>query len=183
MIKYTAFHFWSWHRRRFSPMFFEKVGYGWPVTRTVYNQKSHFLLVGFVTAAIYSPLNTKFSFKFFHILFLFQTTSIVMPKNINKIKQRYKQIEKYQTISMKFRIRTAQLITKFELKQRSFNPIRYHFAGHSQIWKKVFQWLSKSKFLSFMAKVNPENGNETKSGIFSWDIFKSDVIYFFIKKD
>ena len=33
-----------------------------------------------------------------------------------------------------------------------------------------------------MAKVNPENGNETKSGFFSWDIFKSDVIYFFIKK-
>ena len=30
-----------------------------------------------------------------------------------------------------------------------------------------------------MAKVNPNNGNETKSDIFPWDIFKSDT--FFIK--
>ena len=42
---------------------------------------------------------------------------------------------------------------------------------------KVFQWLSKSKFLSFMTKVNPNNGNETKSDIFPWDIFKSDIIF------
>ena len=27
-----------------------------------------------------------------------------------------------------------------------------------------------------MTKVNPNNGNETKSDIFSWDIFKSDII-------
>ena len=63
--------------------------------------------------------------------------------------------------------------------------------GHIQIWHqilfyhkntKVFQWLSKSKFHSFMTKVNPSNGNETKSDIFSWDIFKSDTISFFIKK-
>ena len=31
---------------------------------------------------------------------------------------------------------------------------------------KVFQWLSKSKFLNFMTKVNPNHGNETKSDIF-----------------
>ena len=31
---------------------------------------------------------------------------------------------------------------------------------------KVFQWLSKSEFLSFMTKVKPNNGNETKSDIF-----------------
>ena len=31
---------------------------------------------------------------------------------------------------------------------------------------EVFQLLLKSKFLSYMAKVNPNNGNETKSGIF-----------------
>ena len=43
---------------------------------------------------------------------------------------------------------------------------------------KVFQWLSKSKFLTFMTNVNPSNGNETKSAIFPWGIFKSDVIYF-----
>ena len=29
-----------------------------------------------------------------------------------------------------------------------------------------------------MTKVNPNNGNETKSDIFSWDIFQSDVISF-----
>ena len=33
-----------------------------------------------------------------------------------------------------------------------------------------------------MTKVNPNNKNETKSDIFSWDIFDSDVISFFIKK-
>ena len=27
-----------------------------------------------------------------------------------------------------------------------------------------------------MTKVIPGNGNETKSGIFPWDIFKSDII-------
>ena len=26
-----------------------------------------------------------------------------------------------------------------------------------------------------MAKVNPSNGNETKSDIFPWDIFKPDI--------
>ena len=26
-----------------------------------------------------------------------------------------------------------------------------------------------------MTKVKPNNGNETKSGIVSWDIFKSDI--------
>ena len=41
---------------------------------------------------------------------------------------------------------------------------------------KKFQ-LSKSKFLSFMTNVNPNNGNEIKSDIFPWDIFKSDVIF------
>ena len=33
-----------------------------------------------------------------------------------------------------------------------------------------------------MAKVNPNNGSETKSNIFPWDIFKSDSISSFIKK-
>ena len=32
---------------------------------------------------------------------------------------------------------------------------------------KVFQSLSKSKCLSFMTKLNPKNGNETKLYIFS----------------
>ena len=34
-----------------------------------------------------------------------------------------------------------------------------------------------------MAKVNPNNKNETKSDIFPWDIFKSDVIYFFYQNN
>ena len=33
-----------------------------------------------------------------------------------------------------------------------------------------------------MTKVNPNNASETKSDIFPWDIFKFDVIYFFVKK-
>ena len=32
-----------------------------------------------------------------------------------------------------------------------------------------------------MTKEKPNNGNETKSDIFPWSIFKSDSIYFFIK--
>ena len=32
-----------------------------------------------------------------------------------------------------------------------------------------------------MTKVNPNNGNETKSDIFSWSIFKSDAIFFLSK--
>ena len=41
----------------------------------------------------------------------------------------------------------------------------------------VFQWLSKPIFLSFMSKVSSNNGNETKSDIFSWSTFKSDIIF------
>ena len=33
-----------------------------------------------------------------------------------------------------------------------------------------------------MTKVNPDNANETKSDIFPWDVFKSDMILFVIKK-
>ena len=29
-----------------------------------------------------------------------------------------------------------------------------------------------------MTKVNPNNGNETKSDIFPWDIFRTDIISF-----
>ena len=32
-----------------------------------------------------------------------------------------------------------------------------------------------------MTKVNPDNGNETKSDIFPWDIFKSGTISFLSK--
>ena len=33
-----------------------------------------------------------------------------------------------------------------------------------------------------MTKLNPNNGNQTKSDIFPRDVFKSDTISFFIKK-
>ena len=33
-----------------------------------------------------------------------------------------------------------------------------------------------------MTKMNPNNGNERKSKIFPWDIFKSNLISFIIKK-
>ena len=42
---------------------------------------------------------------------------------------------------------------------------------------KVFQWLSKLQFLSFMTKVNPSNGNETKSDILPMDILKFDIVF------
>ena len=32
-----------------------------------------------------------------------------------------------------------------------------------------------------MTKVNPNNGNETKSDIFPWDIFKFDIIFLWPK--
>ena len=43
----------------------------------------------------------------------------------------------------------------------------------------IFQWLSKLKFLSFITKVNPNNGNGTKSDIIQWDIC---IISIFIQK-
>ena len=33
-----------------------------------------------------------------------------------------------------------------------------------------------------MTNVNPNNGNKTKSDIFSWEIFRSDPIFFFYQK-
>ena len=33
-----------------------------------------------------------------------------------------------------------------------------------------------------MTKIKPNNESEIKSDIFLWDIFKSDTIFFFIKK-
>ena len=46
---------------------------------------------------------------------------------------------------------------------------------------KLFQLSSKSKFLRFMAEVNLNNGNETKSDILPWDIFETDVAYLLLK--
>ena len=46
---------------------------------------------------------------------------------------------------------------------------------------KVLQWLSKSKFLSFMTKANPDNGNETKSHFSMGDIQIWHYFLLFIK--
>ena len=41
----------------------------------------------------------------------------------------------------------------------------------------------KIEISQFYDQMGPKhNGNKTKSDIIPWDIFKSDVIYFFIKK-
>ena len=51
----------------FTLMFFlKKIWYTWPLSSTVYNQKSRFLLVGSWTTAIYRPLNANFSMNFFN---------------------------------------------------------------------------------------------------------------------
>ena len=42
---------------------------------------------------------------------------------------------------------------------------------------KVFQWLSKSKFLGFVTQVNLNNRNDTKSDIFPWGIFETDISF------
>ena len=42
---------------------------------------------------------------------------------------------------------------------------------------KIFQGIAKSKFLSFLTKMNPNNGNEIKSDVFPRDIFKSNIIF------
>ena len=75
-------------------------------------------------------------------------------------------------------------MSKFVSLQWKWNKFRHFFMGHIQIWHlflskriKVFQWLSKPQFLNCMTKVNPNHRNETKSDIFPWDIFKSDVIF------
>ena len=87
---------------------------------------------------------------------------------------------------MNFNIHTFQLIAKILLKQQNLNQIRCCLTGHIQIFffvslikrLKYFNRLSNSKLLSFMTKVNPDNGNETKSNTFSWEIFKSQIIFY-----
>ena len=47
---------------------------------------------------------------------------------------------------------------------------------------KYFNDFQNMKFLSFITKLNPKNGSETKPDIYSKDIFKSDTIFFLSKK-
>ena len=70
---------------------------------------------------------------------------------------------------MTFKIKIFQFYDWSEPKQWNWNKISHFTLGHIQISYifvknvKVFPWLSKSKFLSIMTKVNPNNRNETKS--------------------
>ena len=89
-------------------------------------------------------------------------------------------IEKYQTISIKFKIGFLYLLPKLYLNNEVDN-----LKGHTQIWhisfdKKVqiFQWLSKSKFLSFMTKVNPKSGRHFSMGHQVWHHFSWVTKYF-----
>ena len=47
---------------------------------------------------------------------------------------------------------------------------------------KYFNDFQNKQFFSFMTKMNPNNGNEKKSDVFPWDIFKTDTISFLAKK-
>ena len=71
---------------------------------------------------------------------------------------------------------------KMEKYQTFFHGIYSNVTPFLSKHFKVFQWLSKSKFLIFMTKVNPNRGNETKSDIFLWDIFKIWHHFSMVKK-
>ena len=103
-------------------------------------------------------------------------------------------IKKYWTISIKLKTFISQIIARILLKQQNLNQIKhvhcididiymyFYFYSFFFFWSQnviAFQWLSK--FFSFVTKVNPSNGNETKSDIFRWDILKSDAIFFYQK--
>ena len=81
-------------------------------------------------------------------------------------------IEKYFFRKPFFRkIRISQLNSKIFLKQQSLVQIRHCLTR--LYWTRLFLskcikvslWPSKSKFLSFMTKVNPNNENETISNV------------------
>ena len=69
---------------------------------------------------------------------------------------------------MMFKTRLSQLVCQNWAQTTKLKPSKTFF-------DKTF------KFLSFMIKGDPNNGNETKSDISSWDIVKADVISFFSK--
>ena len=67
-------------------------------------------------------------------------------------------IEKYQTISINFKIlitycQNSTQTTKLKPNQALFSRVYWNLTSFCS-WEKVkvFQWLSKSKFLSFMLK-------------------------------
>ena len=73
----------------------------------MYNQKSYFLLVGYGIATIYSSLYRTF------FLWIIEKTL----KNVYMTTDSL--IEKYWSISIKFKIHNVQLIAKIKVKQQS----------------------------------------------------------------
>ena len=67
----------------------------------------------------------------------------------------------------------SQIIAKIEHKP----PYQTLFKTTYSNVTSIFKWLSKLKFHSFMTKVSPNSGTETKSDIFPWDKFKSGIIH------
>ena len=59
------------------------------------------------------------------------------------------------------------------------------FHGANSLWHHLFllkkysiiSMTFKIKISQFLTTLNPNNRNETKSDIFSWEIFKSDIIF------
>ena len=98
-------------------------------------------------------------------------------------------IKKYWTISIKFQIHISNLIPKFYCNNKALLNQTFFERTYSNLTSfsfskniKVLQWLLKSKCLFLMTKVNPNNGNETKSENFLWSLFKFDVIFSLTKK-
>ena len=65
--------------------------------------------------------------------------------------------------------------------QTSFYGIYSNLTSYPFFKKNKLKYF-KIEISHFKTKGNPNNGNETKSDIFPWNIFKSDVIYFCVKK-
>ena len=93
-------------------------------------------------------------------------------------------IKKYESILMTFKIeilwRKWTQIMEMKQNQTFFHGTHSNLTPYLSLSKiiKIFPWLLKLKFLSFMTKMNSSNGIETKSDIFPWD--NSNLTLFFI---
>ena len=87
---------------------------------------------------------------------------------------------------MTFKIEISSVFNESESKQWKSNKIRYFsnssLTSYLFLSKniKVFQWLSKSEFLSFVTKVNPNNENENETNQTFFHETYSNLTSFFI---
>ena len=114
-----------------------------------------------------------------------------MPKNTNKTKNRgkfwfgikflnWKKLNYFNEVKNLYFSTFSQnctQTTKVKTNQTLFDRTNSNLRSLFLIKKIVFQWLLKLNSLGFMSRVNPNNRNETKPDIFSWDIFKSQIIF------